>query len=151
MTMTCLRASGAVISLTSDSNVLQRNTAKLFVPCYFSTCLGGQLLGRKLWQQNFRGENPTAVIHWDSAKQHQVKKSYFKQKCLFCSINCCKMISTKMIRLVPSPHFLMLFLHMAIFSYLFHLLKCRHLSSGIACKFLIFLSADVDETFGNAS
>lgn len=148
--MTCLRASGAVISLTSDSNVLQRNTAKLFVPCYFSTCLGGQLLGRKLWQQNLKGENLTAVMHWDSARQHQVKKSYFKQKCLSYSINCCKVISTKMIKLVLS-HFLMLFLHMDIFSYLFHFLKCRHLSSGIACRFLIFLSVVVDETFGNAS
>lgn len=148
--MTCLRASGAVISLTSDSNVLQRNTAKLFVPCYFSTCLGGQLLGRKLWQQNLKGENLTAVMHWDSARQHQVKKSYFKQKCLSYSINCCKVISTRMIKLVLS-HFLMLFLHMDIFSYLFHFLNFRHLSSGIACRFLIFLSVVVDETFGNAS
>jgi len=39
MTVTCLRASGAVISLTSDSNVLQKNTAKLFVPCNSGTCL----------------------------------------------------------------------------------------------------------------
>lgn len=32
MTMTCLRASGALISLTSDSNILQRSTSKTLCP-----------------------------------------------------------------------------------------------------------------------
>lgn len=35
MTMTCLRASGAVISLTSDSNVLQKEHDKTLCPRLF--------------------------------------------------------------------------------------------------------------------
>lgn len=152
MTVTCLRASGAVISLTSDSNGLQRNTAKLFVPCYAGTCLWGQFLDGELWEHYLKRRKPDSSQMLVFCKAMSSKEILLKKNILSYGISYYK-IKDGQNDLFSSFHVFVLFLNLAVVSYLFCFLAFTHLSSGLVCELLTLLAKaeNADETFRNTS
>lgn len=134
---------------------LQRNTAKLFVPCYAGPCLWGQFLDGELWQHYLKRRKPDSSQTLVFCKAMSSKEILLKKKILSCGISYYELIPTKdgQNYLFSSFHVFVLFLNLAVVSYLFCFLAFTHLSSGLVCELLTLLAKaeNADETFGNTS
>lgn len=59
---------------------LQRNMAKLFVPCYAGPCLWGQFLDRELWQHYLKRRKPNSSQTLVFCKAMSSKEILLKKK-----------------------------------------------------------------------